>query len=158
MFVENRVQWGVLCATPQVLAGTHASLLDLLHKEATPPGGLVELPTLRIRGDAMTDFPISFQILAHPGVRRVAKIIITQTNVDFGSARNSIEVGDEIVAIDGRASGEFDSALNKNSELGHIFLNRSSGDEVTLDLVSAKTHENYSATLHVANRRNLFGF
>jgi len=149
VFADHQIRWGVLYATAKGAPPSPSPVFDLLRKEPPPPPGVVELPPLRVAGAAVSDFPISFKVIGRAGTHLVQSIVVTEVPDAKVPTPTQIEVGDEIVAIDGRPSQEFGTGVGKDSELGRIFLNRHSGDEVKLALVSARTHQPYSVTLRI---------
>lgn len=159
VFADGAVECGILCAQVAEGAPPPIPLLECLQVLEAPPPGVVALAPFKVNGDAITSFPISLRIIGDRRLRRVIHLLVTdalRVERDFGGGpsrdfdeESPIEVGDEIVTIDGRPATDFASAMGRDTELGRIFLNRHPGDEVRLQLVSARTHRPYDTTLRV---------
>lgn len=143
VYTEESLRRGILGAATASAAAPY-SLLARLHPDAPD---VITLAPLKVKQDSSTGFPISFRIIANRETRRVAHLLVSEA--DLPGSPPEIHLDDEIVAIDDRRAQEFDSVMKRDSELGRIFFNRHAGDEVKLDLISARTKESYSVTLRI---------
>ncbi len=145
VFEDDTVRRGLLCAATTAAAPPY-TLLSRLYRKDTE---VLTLAPYKIKQDAATSFPISFRVLGNRETRRVTHLLVT--DADLPDSDPDLHADDEIVAIDGRPSQQFDSVMARESELGRIFLNRQPGDEVRLDLISARTKKPFTVTLRVAS-------
>lgn len=147
VFADGPTEWGILYVRPKNAPATPTPVFSLLHKTAALPSGVVTLEPFRVKDVPLSDFPISFEVTRNAGGDRVMRIAVT--NVPQGSATEQagVKAGDAIVAINGRKAQDFAVGVGKNSELGRIFLNRTPGDEVELEIMPADSSKSYSVTL-----------
>lgn len=147
VFSDGAFRRGILCASTTAAAPPYTLLARLQRHLAAADA--VALAPYKVTQDAVTGFPISFRIVANRETRRVLHLFVSEAPEQPGVG-TKIHIEDEIVAIDGRASQEFDASMTHDSELGRVFLNRAAGDKVQLELISAKTKERFTVTLQVA--------
>jgi hypothetical protein len=150
VFADHDTLWGVLYSRLPADPAPPSPVFSLLQPRTHASPGTFELPPFHVMGRAVCSFPISFRVFGQPRTHLVDRLLVSEVLGDdrFSSA---IEVGDEIVAIDGRPSREFNDRVERDSELGRLFLNRHTGETIDLDLVSAKTHQRYSVTLRAGS-------
>jgi hypothetical protein len=144
-FTEGAIEYAILSARVTDHSSRSRGLLDCLHQPEAPADGVILLTPFKVKDDAITSFPISVHVEGEHVHHRVLHLLVTEVLTD----ETPIEVGDEITAIDGRPVAEIEAAMERDSELGRIFLNRRPGNKVRLQLVSARTHERYELTLSV---------
>jgi hypothetical protein len=126
------------------------SAFDILRKPASPPAGIVSLPPFRVKDTPLSKFPITFDVIRTGDSKRVSEIIVTALTEGSSVEREgTIQVGDRIIAINGRKTQEFAAGVEKDSELGRIFLNRGPGDQVELELLSPRWPKPYTVTLRI---------
>jgi hypothetical protein len=154
VFADRETRWGVLYLKPKDTPFRADSVFSHLHKNDPLPEGVVALPTLRVNGIPLTEFQISFEITRNAAGDRVAGIVVSNVPERSDTEQAGVKVGDAIVAIDGRAATDFSVGVDKDSELGRIFLNRKTGDTVVLEVMHANAEKPLSVTLRVPRRRD----
>jgi hypothetical protein len=150
VFAESEESWGVLYSkVSEAKTPIGRSPFAVLTRRPIPKAGVVELEPYRVSSAPFTAFPISLQITRHPISNQVMKVVVTEVPAGSTTEQVGVKVGDEIMAIDGRAARDFRGGVTKGSELGKIFLNRRYGDRVNLDLISAETKTAFTVTLQI---------
>jgi PDZ domain len=160
VFTDAGSRWGILYAKPPAAGETAAAAFGLLLKNVPLPAGTFALKPVRVRNTPLTTFPLSFQVRSRNGSNRVATITITAIPDNSEAERAGIQVGDEIVAIDGRMAADFTPGVGKDDELGRIFINRQPGDSVTLEIRAPGAKQTFTVTLHAGrddDTDSLFG-
>ena len=131
---------------------TAEAAFSLLHKNAPQPPGVVALAPVRVKGVPVSDFPISLEVIRNPAGDRVERIVVSDVPAESAIEQAGVRVGDAIVAIDGRKTEDFAAGLGKDDELGRIFLNRTPGDTVKLEIQPADAGKPFSVTLRAQAR------
>jgi hypothetical protein len=152
VFAGEESWWGVLYAKPRNAPMTAEAAFSLLHKNAPQPPDVVALAPVRVKGIPVSDFPISLEIIRNPAGDRVAEIVVSDVPAGSATEQAGVRVGDAIVAIDGRKTGDFAAGLGKDDELGRIFLNRTPGETVRLEIQPADSRKPFSVTLRAQAR------
>lgn len=115
----------------------------LSAKEKTPPkdpGEIVTLDAYRVSGKAIGNFCIAIRIL-HNAEHKKTKLFIIDVSEHSDAEKLGLQVGDEIVKIGGVPVEDMDPRVTKDSPLGKIFLNRTPGDTVDLEVVTRRTKQ-----------------
>lgn len=154
VFSTPATQWGVLYGKPKGSSGSVGVAFSLLQRKVAGAPELVGMKPYRVHDAALSDFPISFSVHGRPGSDRVQAIVVTEVAKDTILEKEGVEAGDAIVEIDGKKATDFSAGVGKDSELGRIFLNRSSGDTVELEIVSARSHRLIHLKLRASNFLN----
>ena len=137
VFVNDRTRWALLRWGTKAAQPMTNSAFEFLQKKGLPTAGVVSLPPFKIQERAVNSFPIGLRISQNLLTGKVTKIVVTDIAPDSILDRAGIKVGDEIVGVDGRKSQDFTGGFDQQSELGKIFLNRDTGAEVELEILSA---------------------
>lgn len=148
------VQWGVLYCRPKLSAGSVGVAFSLLQRKTPGAPEVIGMKPYRVHDAALSDFPISFKVHRGQGSDRVQAIVITEVARDSVLEKEGVKPGDAIVEIDGRKATDFSAQVGKDSELGRVFLNRNSGDEVELAIVSAQSNKLIHVKLRASNFLN----
>lgn len=161
LFADAGRQWGILYTKPKDATGAASAAFGLLLPNVPGPPGAYAMKPVRIHNAPLTTFPISLQIHWAAGGDRVAAITITKVQEDSEAEREGLRVGDAIVAIDGRKTGDFTGGVGRDDALGQIFVDRRPGDHVTLEILSPGAATTFLVTLHTiwgADLESPFGF
>lgn len=161
VFADAQRWWGVMYARPAQVPASPVPVFNLLHRRVAPPPGVVAMAPYHVKKQPLTSFPISLDIREDPRTGRVAGIVVTDVPPGSMTQRAGVKVGDAIVAVNGRKTVDFPAGIGKGSALGRIFLNRSPGDEVNLEIKPAAGGKPFRVTLRVPggwSEDNPFGF
>ncbi len=107
--------------------------------EAPTDSKVVVLKPLKVQGTATGDFSIDVRIVVDPQTKKVLRILITRVTEHSDAAALGLQAGDEILKLDGVPVAGMDSTVAKDSQLGKIFLNRSPGDALSVEVVMNRT-------------------
>jgi C-terminal processing protease CtpA/Prc len=99
----------------------------------------LELEPVQVRGNAISSFAIDIVIHSDRETKRVNRIFITHVRPDTDAERTGLQVGDEIVKLDGVPVKGMDSRVAEGSPLGRIFLAREPGDDLKLEVLTRRT-------------------
>ena len=94
----------------------------------------VTLEPFKVHGTAQSSFGIDVRIYMDSEAKRVESIFITRIVKGSDAAHLELQVGDQIMKVDGALVKGMDAKVNYKSELGRILLNRKSGDRLDLEL------------------------
>jgi hypothetical protein len=150
VFSEEKTRWALLYLAAKDSPPEAKDPFLVFGKGTDVPPGVVAMEPFRVKDDPLTAFPISFEVESNLNAGRVKRIVVSNVPPNSLTDRAGVLVGDEIVSINGRKSQDFALGLGKKSELGLIFLNRSPGDEVDLEIKSAGEARTRKVTLRVA--------
>jgi len=154
VFTLQPTHWGVLYCKPKESSSSVGVAFSLLQRKTPDAPELVGMKPFRVHDAALSDFPISFKVQGSPSSDRVQAITITEVARDSVLEKEGVKIGDQIVEIDGKKVTDFSARVGKDSELGRIFLNRNSGDEVELEIVSVRSHRPIHVKLRASNFLN----
>jgi hypothetical protein len=150
VFPDGQFWWGLLHAKSRKAPAATTSAFDVLRKSTSSAAEVVSLPPFRVKDVPLSKFPITFDVIRSADSKRVSEIVITALTEGSSVEREgTIQVGDRIIAINGRKTQEFAAGVGKDSELGRIFLNRGPGDQVELELLSPRSPKPYTVTLRI---------
>ncbi|HVS50962.1 MAG TPA: PDZ domain-containing protein [Opitutaceae bacterium] len=150
VFTDEKTCWGVLYSEPHRAPDPAAAARDPFAVLEKKPPGVVALAPFRVKEPPLSRFPISFEVVRDPTGQRVTGIVVTEVPRNSTTEQAGVQVGDAIVAIDGRKVQEFAAGVGKDSELGRIFLNREPGDSVDLEIQPAKGAKPFFVRLTIA--------
>jgi S1-C subfamily serine protease len=127
------------------LASVSLVFLGPLSVKAMPPAPadskVFVLEPFKVKGTAASNFAIDIRILVDAGTKKVFKMVVTRVAEDSDASDLGLQVGDEIVKIDGVPVEGMDSKVDRTSQIGRIFLNRHSGDSLKLEIITRRTQE-----------------
>ena len=116
-------------------------LAPLSAKEKPPApanGQVIALEPFKVQGTAASNFGIDIRILVDVRTKKVFKIVITRVAEDSDASDLGLQVGDEIVKIDGLLVQGMDPKIDTTSQIGRIFLNRHPGDQLKLEVITRR--------------------
>jgi predicted metalloprotease with PDZ domain len=129
------------------------SLLLLTVRAETPPPA-AEKPVLltpyAVKDDPVNSYAFDVRILADKATRKISHLIITRVPVGSDAEREGLEVGDEIIQINGTKVTEMEARVDPDSLLGRAMVNRSPGTELDLEVI---VHRQRSVTLRAIKNR-----
>lgn len=108
----------------------------------------VTLETMTVRTTPNISYPIDLSIRRDPSSLKVVRIFITKVWDDPYAENAGLQVGDEIIRINGRAVTEFDARIGQQTELGRLLLNRDPGDRLNLDVVTRRVQSTTLRAIH----------
>jgi S1-C subfamily serine protease len=129
---------------PALFLVSLAMLAPLSAKEkptAPADGKVLELEPFKVKGTAASNFAIDIRILVDAGSGKVFKIVVTRVAEDSDASDLGLQVGDEIVSINGLPVAGMDSKVDLNSQIGRLFLNRHPGDSLKLEIMTRRTQK-----------------
>ena len=127
-----------------VMLASLVLLAPLCAKDKPPApsdGKVFILEPFKVKGTAASNFAIDIRILVDAGTSKIFKILITRVVDDSDAAELGLQVGDEIVKIDGVPVEGMDSKVDVASQIGRIFLNRHPGDQLKLEVLTRRTQK-----------------
>ena len=110
---------------------------------------VIVLKPVKVQGTATSNFSIDVRIIVDAGTKKVYKIVITRVADHSDAAALGLAAGDEIVKIDDVPVAGMDPRIEKDSQIGRIFLNRQPGDPLNLEVVTQRTKQ---ITLHAGDK------
>ncbi|MEJ1972562.1 MAG: PDZ domain-containing protein [Lacunisphaera sp.] len=113
-------------------------------KAPSPPpvdDKVVVLQPFEIKGKPIISFALDLRIYMDPATRKVERIFITRVWENTDAEHAGLQVGDEIVKVDGMSVRELDARVAADSPLGRIFLNRPPGEPLRLDVITRRTEK-----------------
>lgn len=99
----------------------------------------LELEPVQVRENAIISFAIDIVIHGDRETKLVNRIFITHVRSDTDAERAGLQVGDEIVKLDGVPVKGMDSRVAEGSPLGRILLARDPGDDLKLEVITRRT-------------------
>lgn len=102
---------------------------------------IVVLEPMKITGTPIISFAVNIRIYMDPDTRKVDRLFITKVWPDSDAERAGLQVGDEILTLDGKAVREFDAQVSVNTPLGKIFLDRAPGEPLKLEVITRRTEK-----------------
>lgn len=153
VFASEGRPWGVIAAVPKDAALTSAPSFSLLRKRFS--GGVVALELYQVIGVPFTSYPISFDITRDRRTNRIKEITVSEVPSGSPTEAAGVKTGDLVLRINQRSVESFAGGVDRESELGRIFIKRPPGEKVELDLLAANTRKPYSVTLHSASVASL---
>jgi len=154
-FSEGNRSWAVMQTTDEPPLRSPA--FAPLRKNRAPPAGVVKLEPYRVKSNPLTSFPIGLEIRRGRLTNQVEEIFVLEVPPGSTTEQAGVKPGDLIISINGRKAQEFRGGVSSGTELGKIFLNRSPGHFVELELIAADSHQPYSATLRIPTFYESFG-
>lgn len=133
VFAVDHAWWGILYSKPAGSPYTAAAAFSLLRRN-DPSTGTVAMDAYTVKNTPVSDFPLSIDIERSPDNARVATITVSGVPADSTTERAGVQQGDVVLSINGRKSTDYAAGVGKDTELGRIFLNRSPGDEIVLEI------------------------
>jgi S1-C subfamily serine protease len=115
----------------------------LAAKEKAPvylENDVVKLDTYKVRGDPINSFALAMRILFSAD-HKITKVVVTEVIENSDAQALGLQVGDEIVAINGEPVASMEPRVTKDSRLGRAFLNREPGDTIDLAVVTRRTKQ-----------------
>ena len=111
-------------------------------KDESPPepveDKIIVLEPFKVRAAPINSFGINFRIYMDPATKKVERIFITRVIPNTDAERLGLQVGDEIVKIDGVLVQELDARLNPDTVLGKTFLKREAGAPLDLEVITRR--------------------
>ncbi len=134
---------GMKIACFLLLGACIATLAAAKSDTSTAPANsqVVVLEPMKISGSPIISFAIDIAVYRDPSSKKVNRIFITKVWPGTDAESANLQVGDEIVKIDGVAVKEFDAVVSVESSLGKIFLNRVPGSPLRLEVLTRKTEK-----------------
>ncbi len=127
--------------TPVLVSFALLGLLVAKEKEPPAPADeIVTLDTFKVRGTPLNSFALSMRILVNAEHKKM-RIVVTEVIENSDAQALGLQVGDEIVRINGEPVEDMDPRVGKDSPLGKVFLNRAPGDTIDLEVVTRRTKE-----------------
>jgi S1-C subfamily serine protease len=121
------------------------ALLAPLSSKGKPPapadGKVLELEPFKVKGTAASNFAIDIRILVDAGTKKVFKVVVMRVAEDSDASDLGLQVGDEIVTINGVPVAGMDSRVDITSQIGRLFLNRHPGDSLKLEVITRRTQK-----------------
>ena len=148
-FADGPLWWAVLYARPSNPPAGAAAVRNRLAILEKKSSGVVTMAPFRVKNIPVSSFPLDLEITRNAAGDRVAGIVVTGVAAGSLAEQAGIHAGDAIVAINGRKAEEFAAGVDKDSEIGRIFLNRSAGESVQLEIRPLNPGEPITVTLAV---------
>lgn len=99
---------------------------------------MVILEPMKITGTPIISYAIDIWIYQDPATKKVDRIFISKVWPNTDAAAAGLQVGDEILRIDGVPVKDFPAAVSVDSRLGKLFLNRRPGDPLKLEVLTRR--------------------
>ena len=113
------------------------------EKDRPPPpladDKIVVLEPFKVTGSPIISFAIDIVVYGNPKTKKVNRIFIDRVVPDTDAERAGLQAGDEIVKLDGVAVKDMDAEVSRDSGLGKIFLNRTPGEPLKLEVITRRT-------------------
>lgn len=109
-------------------------MLVLLSPLYAAEGKPVALEPFKVHGAAQSSFGIDIRIYMDSEAKWVESIFITGIVKGSDADHLGLQVGDQILKMDGALVKGMDAKVNEKSRLGRILLNRKSGARLDLEL------------------------
>ncbi len=121
--------------------------VSLVAKEKLPAPDTDEIVTLdpfKVHGTAISSYALDLRIVVSSVTKKIISIVITRVEENSDAAALGLQPGDEIMKVDGISVRDMDSKVNRDSQLGRLFLNRRAGEPLKLEVI---THRPQQITL-----------
>jgi S1-C subfamily serine protease len=121
-------------------------LLLSVHAETPPPAAPppVQLTPYAVKDDPVNSYAFDVRVVADKATRRISRLIITRVPENSDAAREGLEVGDDIIKVNGTKVTDMEARVDPDSPLGQAMVNRSPGTVLDLEVV---VHRQRSVTL-----------
>ena len=93
----------------------------------------------KVKTDPLINFGVSLRVMFDESKARVSRVFISEVRENSDAERERVQVGDEVIKINGRAVEGMEARLDRDSELGKLLLNRPIGTELKLEIVTRTT-------------------
>lgn len=93
------------------------------------------LDPMVIRSIPLGSFAIDLGLKRDDTTGKVERMFITGVAEDTDAEAAGLQVGDEILKINGRSVKEFDATVKKDSPLGLLLINRTPGDPIQIEVL-----------------------
>ncbi len=143
--------WALLYSRPRDASTVATAAHDPMSRLYAERAGVVTIPPVRVKDIPVSSFSLSLEITRNAAGDRVAGIVVTGVPAGSLAEQAGIRAGDAIIAINRRKVEEFAAGVEKDSEIGRVFLNRGPGDTVQLELRRAGVPDPFTVHLKVAN-------
>jgi len=100
-----------------------------------PSGPITRLEPFKVRGAPINSFGFDIAIYWDRKTRKVTRMFVGEVHDGSEAAELDLAVGDEIRTINGRPVTEFIAGVDAESELGKIFLARTPGETLDLEII-----------------------
>ncbi len=106
-----------------------------------PDDKVVVLEAMKIVGTPIISFAIDIRIYQDPDTKKVDRIFITKVYPRTDAEAAELQVGDEILRINGVPVKDYEAIVSVKSPLGKLLLNRFPGSPIRLDVLTRKTEK-----------------
>ena len=147
--ISRRIKGGRM--KPALMLLALVLFLSLGAKEkpaASDTHELITLDPIKVHGTAISSYAIDVRIMVSPTTKKIVTILITRVMEDSDAAEMGLLAGDEIVKVNGIPVGDIEAKVNRESQLGRLFLNRRPGEPLRLEVMTRRARQ---LTLHAQN-------
>jgi len=106
------------------------------------------LEPMKINGRPPISYAFDLGLYLTPGTKTVSRIFIIRVEENSDVERAGLQVGDEIVKLEGLPVKGMEARVAPASPLGRIFINRTPGAPLELEVIVRRTQK---LTLHAQN-------
>jgi membrane-associated protease RseP (regulator of RpoE activity) len=99
------------------------------------------LEPMKIKGSPLISFAVDIAVYMNPATRKVDRIFIIRVREKTDAEEAGLQIGDEIVKLDGIPVKEFDAVVSAESPLGQILLSRKPGEQLKLEVITRRTEK-----------------
>ncbi len=146
VFSTGQDRWGILeFVRPE--AATSPRVFAALKAAKPVAAGALGITPFRVQADPITSFPIALKVHNDGTGARIGRIFVTEVPPDSATEKAGVKIGDEILALDGRAVSAFAPGVGRRSELGLLLIDRPPGTHLTLEIITPGDPAPRSVTL-----------
>lgn len=133
---------GTLLTTPARPAAASAPATPEPAKPAPAKAEeTVELPKMSVKGEAVCSFGIGVAAQREPGTKKIKRLFIDAVADDTDAARQGLQAGDEILAINGQKVAGMDGTMKPGAQLFDLLIDQRPGQTIALQ-VTVRTVRN----------------
>ena len=111
-----------------------ASWLSAAEPAPAKPEDSINLPKYQVKGEAVCAFGFGVGGTREPETHKIKRLFITAVTIGSEAERAGLQIGDEILSINGKKVDGMDGTREASSELFELLVNKTPGQTIALEV------------------------